>query len=172
MATAYSGSGAAPGLVRRREELSLMLQAEKNRLEGVASNVRSSLERIIATLERREGTLGKAHHPADPISPATLLRSSTALHHQRNRLAHGRHPAWPRWHGPVKSSAHGRLPLMLVWLHAGKKWHLRASQQRPGKEGNRYLRKALYMPALVAIKYNAPLKPLRFPASQPLANPK
>jgi hypothetical protein len=26
-----------------------------------------------------------------------------------------------------------------------------------GKEGNRYLRKALYMPALVAIKYNAPL---------------
>ena len=30
-------------LVRRREELSLMLQAEKNRLEGVAPNVRSSL---------------------------------------------------------------------------------------------------------------------------------
>ena len=27
-----------------------------------------------------------------------------------------------------------------------------------GKEGNRYLRKALYMPALVAIKYNAPLR--------------
>jgi len=26
-----------------------------------------------------------------------------------------------------------------------------------GREGNRYLRKALYMPALVAIKYNAPL---------------
>ena len=26
-----------------------------------------------------------------------------------------------------------------------------------GKEGSRYLRKALYMPALVAIKYNAPL---------------
>ncbi len=27
-----------------------------------------------------------------------------------------------------------------------------------GQEGNRYLRKALYMPALVAIKYNAPLR--------------
>jgi transposase len=27
-----------------------------------------------------------------------------------------------------------------------------------GKEGNRYLRKALYMPALVAIKYNASLR--------------
>ena len=37
-------------LVRRREELSLMLQGEKNRLEGVAPNVRSSLERIISTL--------------------------------------------------------------------------------------------------------------------------
>jgi transposase len=32
-------------LVRRREELSLMLQAEKNRLEGVPSQVRCSLER-------------------------------------------------------------------------------------------------------------------------------
>ena len=29
-------------LVRRREDLSLMLQAEKNRLEGIAPNVRSS----------------------------------------------------------------------------------------------------------------------------------
>jgi len=27
-----------------------------------------------------------------------------------------------------------------------------------GKEGNRYFRKTLYMPALVAIKYNAPLR--------------
>jgi transposase len=31
-----------------------------------------------------------------------------------------------------------------------------------GKEGNRHLRKALYMPALVAIKYNAPLRHFAF----------
>src|SRR5262249_58808583 len=37
-----------------------------------------------------------------------------------------------------------------------------------GKEGNRYLRKALYMPALVAIKYNAPLRHFacRLPAAR------
>src|SRR5207247_5979458 len=46
-------------LVRRREELSLMLQAEKNRLEGVAPNVRSSLERILATLSAEKARLEK-----------------------------------------------------------------------------------------------------------------
>src|SRR5207244_5377432 len=46
-------------LVRRREELSLMLQAEKNRLEGVASHVRCSLERIIDTLSAEKTRLEK-----------------------------------------------------------------------------------------------------------------
>jgi transposase len=79
-------------LVRRREELSLMLQAEKNRLEGVASQCALLSRAHDRYPERGEGTLGKAHYSADPISPATLLRSSTALHHQRNRLAQGRYP--------------------------------------------------------------------------------
>ena len=46
-------------LVRRREELSLMLQAEKNRLEGIAPNVRCSLQRIIATLSAEKARLEK-----------------------------------------------------------------------------------------------------------------
>ena len=46
-------------LVRRREELSLMLQAEKNRLEGIAPNVSSSLRRIIATLSAEKARLEK-----------------------------------------------------------------------------------------------------------------
>ena len=46
-------------LVRRREELSLMLQAEKNRLEGVAPNVSCSLRRIIATLSAERARLEK-----------------------------------------------------------------------------------------------------------------
>ena len=78
--------------MRRREEPSLMLQAEKNRMEGVAPHVRSSLERMIATLSAEKARLEKLITQADPISPATLPRSSTALHHQRNRLAHGPYP--------------------------------------------------------------------------------
>ena len=35
-----------------------------------------------------------------------------------------------------------------------------------GKEGNRYLRKALYMPALVAIRYNVPLRHFASPTSR------
>jgi len=46
-------------LVRCREELSLMLQAEKNCMEGVAPNVRSSLERMIATLSAEKARLEK-----------------------------------------------------------------------------------------------------------------
>src|SRR5436189_1251098 len=46
-------------LVRRREELSLMLQAEKNRLEGVAPNVSCSLGRIIAALRAEKTRLEK-----------------------------------------------------------------------------------------------------------------
>jgi hypothetical protein len=80
-------------LVRRREELCVMLQAEKNRLEGVASNVRPSLERVYRYTQRGEDTLGKTHHPTDPLSPPALPRSSTLVHHQRDRLAHRRHPA-------------------------------------------------------------------------------
>jgi transposase len=80
-------------LVRRREELCVMLQGEKNRLEGVAANVRPSLERIIATLSVEKAPLGSAHQPTDLLSLGALPRSSTALHHQRDRLAHRRHLA-------------------------------------------------------------------------------
>src|ERR1043166_5360798 len=44
-------------LIRRREELCVMLQAEKNRLEGVADNVRPSLQRIIVTLSAEKRRL-------------------------------------------------------------------------------------------------------------------
>ena len=52
---------------------------------------------------------------------------------------------------------------MPVWFHDGYDVHLGALQPRLRKEGNRYLRKALYMPALGAIKYKCVLMPLRFP---------
>src|SRR5262245_26675677 len=46
-------------LVRRREELSLMLQAEKNRLEGIAPNVRCSVERLLSVLSAEKARLEK-----------------------------------------------------------------------------------------------------------------
>ena len=58
---------------------------------------------------------------------------------------------------------------MPVWFHARTKRTSVRRNRGLGKEGNRYLRKALYMPALVAIKYNAPLR--HFAShSAPLAN--
>src|SRR5207244_10470156 len=48
-----------PSVVTLLEELPLMLQAEKNRLEGVASHVRCSLERIIDTLSAEKTRLEK-----------------------------------------------------------------------------------------------------------------
>ena len=87
-------------LVRRREELSVMLQAEKNRLEGLLAEM------------ARPGQVERARQAA---AHAGLVprREQSGSSVRRNRGL--------------------------------------------GREGNRYLRKALYMPALVAIKYNAPL---------------
>jgi transposase len=145
-------------LVRRREELSLMLQGEKNRLEGVAPNVRSSLERIIATLSAEKAHLEKLIlrqiHSHQQLSwdhqllctikgigslTAAILLAEMARPGQVERAR--------------QAAAHAGL--------APRREESGSSVRRNrglGKEGNRYLRKALYMPALVAIKHNAPLQ--------------
>ena len=144
-------------LVRRREELCVMLQAEKNRLEGVASNVRPSLERIIATLSaektRLEALIGQQIRSHAQLSrdhqllctikgidslTAAILLAEMARPGQVERAR--------------QAAAHAGL--------APRREQSGSSVRRNrglGKEGNRYLRKALYMPALVAIKYNPPL---------------
>jgi len=145
-------------LVRRREELSLMLQGEKDRLEGVAPNVRSSLERIITTLSSEKAHLEK------------LILRQIHSHQQLSRdhqllctikgigsltasilLAEMAHPG--QVERARQATAHAGL--------APRREESGSSVRRNrglGKEGSRYLRKALYMPALVAIKYNAPLR--------------
>lgn len=145
-------------LVRRREELSLMLQAEKNRLEGVAPNVRCSLQRIITALSAEKARLEK------------LIIQQIRSHHQLCRdhqllctikgigsltaailLAEMARP------GQVKrarqAAAHAGLTPRREQSGTSVRRH-----RGLGKAGNRYLRKALYMPALVAIKYNVPLR--------------
>ena len=145
-------------LARRREELSLMLQAEKNRLEGVAPNVRSSLERIIITLSTQKRRLEK------------LITQQIRSHHQLSRdhqllctikgigsltaailLAEMARP------GQVERARQAAAHAGLVPRREESGTSVRRNRGL-GKEGNRYLRKALYMPALVAIKYNAPLR--------------
>jgi transposase len=144
-------------LVRRREELCVMLQAEKNRLEGVALGVRSSLERIIATLTtekrrlealilqqiRSHQELCRDHQLLCTIKgigslTAAILLAEMARPGQVERAR--------------QAAAHAGL--------APRREESGSSVRRNrglGREGNRYLRKALYMPALVAIKYNTPL---------------
>jgi transposase len=144
-------------LVRRREELCVMLHAEKNRLEGVAIGVRSSLERIIATLSAEKRRLEKFIGQQIRSHPQ-LLRDHQLLCTIKGigsltaaiLLAEMARP------GQVdrarQAAAHAGL--------APRREQSGSSVRRNrglGKEGNRYLRKALYMPALVAIKYNAPL---------------
>jgi transposase len=145
-------------LVRRREEVSLMLQAEKNRLEGVASQVRCSLERIIITLSAEKARLEK------------LITQQIHSHHQICRdhqllcsikgigsltaailLAEMARP------GQVQRARQAAAHAGLAPRHEESGTSVRRHRGL-GKEGNRYLRKALYMPALVAIKYNAPLR--------------
>jgi transposase len=145
-------------LVRRREELSVMVQAEKNRLEGVAPNVRSSLERIISTLSAEKARLEKL------ITQQIRSHQQLSLDHQllcsikgigsltaAILLAEMARPGQVR--RARQAAAHAGL--------APRREQSGTSVRRNrglGKEGNRYLRKALYMPALVAIKYNAPLR--------------
>jgi transposase len=146
-------------LVRRREEVSLMLQAEKNRLEGgVACQVRCSLERIIATLSAEKARLEK------------LITQQIRSHHQICRD----HQLLCSIKGIGSLTAAILLAEMArpgqverarqAAAHAGltpRREQSGTSVRRKrglGKEGNRYLRKALYMPALVAIKYNVPLR--------------
>src|SRR5216110_1570391 len=135
-----------------------MLQAEKNRLEGVAPNVRSSLGRMIAALSAEKTRLEKLI-PQQIRSHQQLCRDHQLLCTINGigsltaaiLLAEMMRP------GQVKRARQAAA-------HAGlaPRRELSGSSVRRnrglGKEGNRYLRKALYMPALVAIKYNAPLR--------------
>jgi transposase len=107
-------------LVRRREELSLMLQAQKNRLKGIAPNVRSSLERMIATLSAKKARLEKLITQRSALtssSPAIINCPAPSKESARSRPP----SFWPKCCVPVKSSAHVRLPLMQVWFHGAKK---------------------------------------------------
>jgi transposase len=142
-------------LLRRREELVLMLQAEKNRLEALPPGaVRSSLQRLIKHIEAEKTRVEKL--VAEQIRSCPQLRRDHELLCTINGvgsltaavlLAEMLRP------GQVKrarqAAAHAGLTPRREESGTSVRRH-----RGIGKEGNRFLRKALYMPALVAIKHN------------------
>lgn len=145
-------------LVRRREELCVMLQAEKNRLEGVAANVRPSLQRIIATLSAEKKRLEKLisqqiHSYPQLLRDHQLLCTIKGIGSLTAAILLAEMARPGQVQRARQAAAHAGL--------APRREQSGSSVRRNrglGTEGNRYLRKALYMPALVAIKYNAPLR--------------
>jgi len=145
-------------LVRRRHQLEGLLLAERNRLEGTTATVRASIQRLVEVLSAEKASLEKAmakqirSHPellrnhqllctikgiGSLTATVLLAEMATPAQVQRARQAAALAGLCPRREQSGSS----------VRRHKGI-----------GKEGSRYLRKALYMPALVAIKHNAPLR--------------
>jgi transposase len=145
-------------LVRRRHQLEGMLLAEKNRLEAAADPVRRSIQRLIEVLRTEKTNLEQ--------SIARLIRSHPELRRNHHLLC------------TIKGIGSITAAVLLAEM-VGPDQVQRARQAAAraglsprreqsgssvrrnkgiGKEGSRYLRKALYMPALVAIKHNAPLR--------------
>jgi len=145
-------------LVRRREELSVMLQAEKNRLEGVTAQVRYSLQHIIASLSAEKARLEKLitqqiHSDEQLFGDHQLLCTIKGIGSLTAAILLAEMARPGQVQRARQAAAHAGL--------APRREQSGTSVRRNrglGKEGNRYLRKALYMPALVAIKYNAPLR--------------
>lgn len=144
-------------LTRRVEHLLEMIQMERNRLETAAPTIVESITAVLATLETELKTTRQAirdHIDNDPdlkqrhdllisipsIADASIPHLLTAL-----------------------SDHHGFTSAKQVVAFAGLAPSLRQSGQWSGKthiakNGDATLRKALYMPALVAWRYNPPIR--------------
>lgn len=144
-------------LNRRVEHLLEMIQMERNRLETAAPTIVESITAVLATLETELKTTHQAirdHIDNDPdlkqrhdllisipsIADASIPHLLTAL-----------------------SDHHGFTSAKQVVAFAGLAPSLRQSGQWSGKthiakNGDATLRKALYMPALVAWRYNPPIR--------------
>jgi transposase len=145
-------------LVRRREELCIMLLAEKNRLEAAASAVRDSIHRLIAALEEQKSNLNKLI--AQQIrSHRTLARNEQLLCTITGIGSLTAAVLLAEMAGPDQV-ARARQSAALAGLSPRREESGKTVRRNKGigKAGNRHLRKALYMPALVAIKHNRALR--------------
>ena len=146
-------------LVRRRHQVEVLLLGEHSRLEGEPCvTVRASIQRLIQVLKAEKASLEKAM-AAQIRSDAQLLRDHQLLCSIKGigELTANVILAEMATPGQVQRArqAAARAGLCPRREQSGRSVR---RNKGIGKEGSRYLRKALYMPALVAIKHNAPLR--------------
>jgi transposase len=144
-------------LLRRGDELGAMLQAERNRLE-TASQKCATLQSLRSHIRWLEKELARLE-----AATAKLIKASPNLAADCLRLE-----AIPGIGAKTARTLVAELPRHLKDSHTAAAWAgvaprisqsgtiKKPSRIAPG--GNRYLRKALYFPSLVAIKYNPRLK--------------
>lgn len=146
-------------LTRRREELLALIQAERNRLESAQTGrVRESLSRSIKSLERE---LARIDEELDALMGAhpqlrqneKLLRTIKGIGKVTARKILAELPDVSCFAGARQAAAYAGLSPRRH--ESGKTVRKRG---RLCKTGNAILRKALYMPAMVAIKHNPTIK--------------
>lgn len=140
-------------LVRRVEHLLEMIQMERNRQDTANANIVNSINTVLATLETELEATRKAIHDHIDNDPELKRRHDLLITIPGIGEASIAHLLI------VLSGHHGFLTAKQVVAFAGLAPALRESGQWSGKthlakNGDSALRKALYMPALVAWRYN------------------
>lgn len=143
-------------LTRRIEALDRMLASEKNRLELASHTVRPSLKRMIRTLEkeiRSVRSLIKEHiddHP-DMKGQSDLLRSIPGIGEKTAQILLGE----------IEFSQFSSARALAAQAGVTPQKHqsgTSVNRTRLSKLGNGRIRKALYFPAIVAVKHNEIIK--------------
>jgi transposase len=146
-------------LMRRREDLLGLIQAEKNRVESaLCKSVRDSLARTIKALEKE---LGRVEDEVEQLigshaalrAQEKLLCSIQGIGKLSARKIMAELPDLDCFESARQAAAYAGLSPRRH--ESGKSVRKKG---RLSKIGNEVLRKALYMPALVAIRYNPVIK--------------
>ena len=146
-------------LVRRREDLLALRQAEKNRVESArAKSVRDSLARSIKSLDREISQIEAELDSLAARCPALqkeekLLRSIKGIGKITARKIMAELPEVSRFQSAREAAAYAGLSPRRH--ESGASVHKRG---KLSKVGNADLRKALYLPAITAIKHNEVIK--------------
>jgi transposase len=146
------------GLLQRRvADLHTLIQSERNRLESAASNdIKKSIRRILRALEKELATLEK--------QATTLIATEPALGADIGRLCavEGIGERTARW---LVAEVPRHLPnarAAAAWLAVTPRVQQSGCSIRHtspiGTEGNRHLRRALFMAAMVARRHNPRFK--------------
>lgn len=143
-------------LLRRLNDIESMLQAERNRLAVCSKDVSKSVSRIIRTLEKEASSLDsqiKAHIKASPDLHADIERLSQ-VEGIGTRSARWLCAELPR-HLPNPRAAAAWLAVTPCIRQSGTSVR---STAPVGSDGNRHLRKVLFMASIVARQKNPRLK--------------